>query len=89
MEFELLVRLASRRRFIVETTRESDAATQARKLLDHGATERLEGEAFTIHPARQIVSVTVQKAGTGTGTEVPEGIELPLDDLTKEPPPPR
>jgi len=66
MDKEIRVNLLSGRSFIVEPTKETNPLTQAHGILEHGATERLDNLSWTVHPPRQIVSVTVQPRGTGT-----------------------
>ncbi len=53
--------------FVVEIRPGSDAATLAKGLVDNGAWEKHEDQSFTIYPAAQIASVTVQARGTGPG----------------------
>ncbi len=52
--------------FVVEIREGSDAATLGKGLLDRGASEKHRDGSFTIYPAAQIASVTVQARGTGS-----------------------
>ena len=67
MDKEIRVNLVSGRSFVVEPAKETNPLNQAHGILEHGATERLDNLTWTVHPPRQIESVTVQPRGTGAG----------------------
>ena len=65
------------RAFVAPLDPGQNPASQARRFLHDGSTEKHKDGSFTIYPASQIASVTVQAKGTGLGKGRDEVVPVP------------